>query len=323
MFKCLPLLTACCAVACTIMGCTQAGQNATASSGSTDPSYWRQKAVNDRAICRANVRQMQLSGAPGDAVARAVQDCNDVVNSDLSHGNGNTLSDKILQMDKEALADLRSGRVEEGIGLFKQIDANGPEIIANVEQMAPRGAVVSMQNSPAQNMRMLEAGGSLRELARAQRIIGTYYEDKGQDAVAASWYEKANATMATQGGKDILASDLLGFMYAYGRGVPKRAMALFGGSDAGFMGLQGKKETALAWLRRAGNLPRRMQDATPAYIDKVADEQAKVALGMVVAILMSSGPMPHGNGSGWGCAFTMPGPSNNVHIGLTGDSCWR
>ena len=55
-----------------------------------------------------------------------------------------------------------------------------------------------------------------------------------------------------------MASDLLGFMYAWGRGVPQdrdHAMTLFGGADPTFLGGKGNKENAFAYLLRTNNLP--------------------------------------------------------------------
>jgi TPR repeat protein len=298
-----------------------------------DPT--RQKAAADRASCRGELRQLQLSGASQVIVAQKFGQCNDIVANDLKGDSERQLRQQsgiaadTLQTDMAAMDNLKNGRVEEAIALYKQIDANGPAIINEVRERAPPGSRASMQNSPAANILIINMDALLLELAKAQRMVGQYYEDEGQDSIAASWYQKANATMAVYGGKDMMASDLLGFMYAWGRGVPQdrdHAMTLFGGADPTFLGGKGNKENAFAYLLRTNNLPRRLKDVTPELVSKVQDTEIAGRL-MGIAIMMaafsgnghSSGYTPRQND---GLACALAGPRNWGVIYSLGGSCF-
>jgi hypothetical protein len=75
--------------------------------------------------------------------------------------------------------------------------------------------------------------------------------------------------MSLRGGRDQRASVLLGFLYAFGKGVPKdraKAVELFGGRAGGGFANRGATESSYAYLLDYDRLPERIEDVTPEYL---------------------------------------------------------
>lgn len=308
-----------------LSGLVAAGAQTSPNIAGIKPAYAQQVAAVDRAACRDEIRRLQAAGAtPLAAVREGMARCNPNAGKtpDPDLARQSPVVKDTIETNRSALAAMKEGRYAAAAALYEHIDANGPAILAEMQQKDLRNRVFTPPTSwrDSADRQLLGLAGII--LVTAQKSVGIYYEAKGQDSTAATWYRKANSTA---GGHDPVASVRLGFMYAWGRGVQQdreQAMALFGGASPGFMGLQGKKETTWAWLLRSNALPRRPEDVTQEYIDKVRDPQIAGALGIIVAILAA--PMPaSGGGGGMACLSTMPGPSNNAVTALSGHSCWR
>lgn len=248
----------------------------TASSGNVAALH--QQAMVVRRACFQEMRQMQLSGVARTDIERKRQECSAREAAIMRPYAEQHLVQELsiaaetLHLDAAAQAAAKAGNDEEALRLFKAIDANAPAIKAEVAQKAPPGVTVSMSASPAQNSLTMDMDALLGELAAAQRKIGQYYEYMGQYSTAASWYEKANASMHVRGGRDMAASVHLGFLYAFGRGVPRdraKAMELFGGRSEGLFAETGATESAYAYLLDYNRLPEHVEDVTPGYIKSV------------------------------------------------------
>lgn len=278
------------AVLCVMLaGCAQTvvsgDPNPAVGPGSDQVNAWRHQAAIDRAACRNAMVQARRSGVPTAAANQQFLDCNRKVAADATRANDldrqrtSPVSAETLKLDIAARQATQQGQTAEALAIYRQIDANGPAIIAEVQRLTPNGIRVSMSNTPADNLRRMDMMALLQELATAQRLIGLSYEHAGDDRSAAAWYEKANSTMATEGGRDGVASVRLGFMYASGRGVPEdraRALELFGGSGTttfwnGLLGGQQKGESELAYLLRMNELPRHPEEVTADYVAKVQE----------------------------------------------------
>jgi len=297
--------------------------------GSDQVNYWRQKAAADRAACRNAMMQARRAGVSPVVAGQQFIACNQTVAEDARHASEldiqrtSPIAADTLKIDTAARAATRQGRTDEALALYRQIDANGPAIIAEVRKQTPNGISVTRQNSLPDNLHRMDMLALLQELATAQRMIGLSYEHAGNNRIAADWYEKANSTMATLGGRDGVASIRLGFMYAWGRGVPQnreRALQLFGGEGtttfwSGLLGGQQKGESELAYLLRKNELPRRPEEVTPEYINAVMERDVSAhleALNELMEMVNSdkgengfrSHPAPD-----WGCIGTFGGSS--------------
>lgn len=279
------------AVALCVMlaGCAQTtvstDPNPAVGPGSDQVNDWRHQAALDRAACRSAMMQARSTGVSTVAANQQFIECNRKVAADATRANDldrqrtSPVSAETLRIDIAARQATRQGQTAQALTLYRQIDANGPAIIAEVQRLAPNGTGVSMSNTPADNLRRMDMMALLQELATAQRLIGLSYEHAHDDRTAAAWYEKANSTMATEGGRDGVASVRLGFMYAWGRGVPEdraRALESFGGSGTttfwnGLLGGQQKGESELAYLLRMNELPRHPEEVTADYVAKIQE----------------------------------------------------
>jgi hypothetical protein len=193
----------------------------------------------------------------------------------------------VTKLNNQAMLAWRDGRTDDLIAISRQIDARGPEILVEYDRQVPQGVPVS-------NLISMNARALVMALSVAQRRIGQSYEGSGQDAAAARWYEKANATAAHFGGYDPPASTLLGFMYANGRGVPRdktRAAELFHHSESAYLASRGSNANPLIYLMDHNQLPQRPSDLTVAMVRQAEDNETaeKVINFLIVAGLMSGG----------------------------------
>jgi hypothetical protein len=250
MLKKIVILASVVLAGCTNPGAVSGDPTPAVGPGSDAVNYWRQKAATDRAACRSAMMQARSSGVSPIVAGQQFTECNKKVNDDASQAatldrqRTSPIADQILQLDVAARTATQRGRTDDAIGYYRQIDANGPAIIAEVQRLAPGGLSVSYQNSLSDNLHRMDTQTLLQELATAQRMIGLSYEHA-----------------------------------AWGRGVPQdraRALELLGGSGQptfwnGLLGGEQKGESDLAYLLRMNEIPRHPEEVNAAYISKIRE----------------------------------------------------
>jgi TPR repeat protein len=234
--------------------------------------------------CIEQMKQAQLAGAPPAQILQMRQECMTRAAATLEPQREQMVSAMPGVAGETTRAFLAAHRAEtagnqqEAFRLYWSIDANAAAIEAEVSRLA--GATVSPRNTLATNQEIVNNDGLGSALITAQRKIGEYYERGGDYRTAASYYQKALNTARTQNGTDTVASVRLGFLYAYGRGVPQdraRAMELFGGTRGGGT-LRSKTETGFAYLLDHNQLPNRPEDVNPQRLAAIEDQEIKQKL---------------------------------------------